>query len=147
MQNGDKVRLLGINTPEKGQPYYEEATNRLKELIEGKTVTLEKDIEDKDQYERLLRYIYIDDTFVNLEMVREGYANVTLSLQTRNIQTNLKKPKKKLKMLEEGYGNSQKICLNASAFSIFIGMQKAMIVIISTMSMLPLKILALSLLI
>jgi micrococcal nuclease len=78
LQNGDKVRLLGINTPEMGQPYYEEATDRLKELIEGKTVALEKDIEDKDQYERLLRYIYIDDTFVNLEMVREGYANVYL---------------------------------------------------------------------
>ena len=76
LQNGERVRLLGINTPEKGQPYYEEATNRLKELIEGKTIALEKDIEDKDQYGRLLRHIYIDDTFVNLEMVREGYANV-----------------------------------------------------------------------
>ena len=76
LQNGERVRLLGINTPEMGQPYYEEATNRLKELIEGKTITLEKDIEDKDQYGRLLRHIYIDDTFVNLEMVREGYANV-----------------------------------------------------------------------
>lgn len=76
LQNGEKVRLLGINTPEKGQPYYDEATNRLKELIEGKTVTLEKDVDDKDQYGRLLRYIYIDDTLVNLEMVREGYGNV-----------------------------------------------------------------------
>ncbi len=76
LQSGEKVRLLGINTPKKGQPYYEEATNRLKELIEGKTVTLEKDAEDKDQYGRLLRHIYIDDTFVNFEMVREGYANV-----------------------------------------------------------------------
>jgi micrococcal nuclease len=76
LQNGERVRLLGINTPEKGQPYYEEATNRLKELIEGETVTLEKDVDDKDQYGRLLRHIYIEDTFVNLEMVREGYANV-----------------------------------------------------------------------
>ena len=33
LQNGERVRLLGINTPEMGQPYYEEATNRLKELI------------------------------------------------------------------------------------------------------------------
>jgi len=33
LQNGERVRLLGINTPEKGQPYYEEATNRLQELI------------------------------------------------------------------------------------------------------------------
>ena len=76
LQNGERIRLLAINTPELGQPYYEEARNRLKELIEGKTVTLEEDVEDKDQYGRLLRYIYVGDTFVNLEMVREGYANV-----------------------------------------------------------------------
>ncbi|MDY6931694.1 MAG: thermonuclease family protein [Halobacteriota archaeon] len=76
LQNGDKVRLLGINTPEKGQPYYEEATDKLKELVEGREVLLEGDSEDKDKYERLLRYIYVEDTFVNLELVRGGYANV-----------------------------------------------------------------------
>jgi len=60
----------------------------------------------------------------------------------------MKKLKKKLKLLKKVYGNHQKaVYLNVSAFSIFSGMQKAMIVIISTMSMLPLKILALNLLI
>lgn len=76
LESGEKVRLLGINTPEMGQPYYEEATNRLKEFVEGKAITLEKDVNDKDQYSRLLRYIYVDDVFVNMELVREGYANV-----------------------------------------------------------------------
>ena len=76
LENGERVRLLGINAPEKGQPYYNEATDRLKELIEGESVTLERDVEERDEYGRLLRHIYIDDTFVNLEMVREGYANV-----------------------------------------------------------------------
>lgn len=83
LQTGETVRLLGINTPEMGQQYYEESTNRLKELIEGKTVNLEKDVEDKDQYGRLLRYIYIDNTFVNLEMVREGYADLYIYPNTK----------------------------------------------------------------
>ena len=75
MSNDDKVRLLGINTPERGQFYYTEATERLRELVDGKSVILEKDISNKDQYGRLLRYIHIDNIFVNLEMVEGGYAN------------------------------------------------------------------------
>lgn len=76
LSDGQRVRLLGINTPEKGQPYYEEATNRLKELIEGKEVSLEKDVDDKDQYGRLLRFIFYNNKNINVEMVKEGYATV-----------------------------------------------------------------------
>ncbi len=73
---GDKrVRLIGINTPESGQPYFSEARNKLIELVLNKRVRLEKDVSDKDQYGRLLRYVYVGDLFVNLEMVRLGYAN------------------------------------------------------------------------
>ncbi len=71
-----KVRLLGINTPEKGQPYNQEATEKLRQLVEGKSVELEQDVNDKDQYGRLLRHVYIDGVSVNLQLVREGYANV-----------------------------------------------------------------------
>jgi micrococcal nuclease len=75
LESGDKVRLIGINTPETGQPFYEEATLKLKELIGEDPVILKKDVEDKDQYGRLLRYVYVNDTFVNLEIVRAGLAN------------------------------------------------------------------------
>jgi micrococcal nuclease len=74
LTNGERVRLIGINTPEKGQPYFQQATDRLEELIGSNPVKLEKDEEDKDQYGRWLRYIYINDTFVNLEMVKSGFA-------------------------------------------------------------------------
>ncbi len=74
--SGERVRLLGMNTPELGQPYHDEAANRLKEFVEGKSVTLESDINEKDQYGRLLRYVYVDEKFVNAELVKEGYANV-----------------------------------------------------------------------
>lgn len=73
LANGEKVRLIGINTPETGQPYYSEATDKLTELVDGKTVTLKKDKDSKDQYGRWLRYVYLDDIFINLEMVKGGY--------------------------------------------------------------------------
>lgn len=76
--NGRVVRLIGIDTPEYGQPYYEQATERLVELLEGKNVTLESDVSNVDNYSRLLRYAYVNDTFVNLVMVEEGYAKVLI---------------------------------------------------------------------
>ena len=76
LQNGEIVRLLGINAPEKGQVYCKEATNRLKELTEGKEVILEKDVDNKDQYGRLLRYIFLNGENINVKLVREGLATV-----------------------------------------------------------------------
>lgn len=76
LKTGETVRLLGINAPEKGQPYYEEATNRLKELVEGKEVALERDIDDKDKYGRLLRYIFVNGENINVELIREGLATL-----------------------------------------------------------------------
>ena len=43
-------------------------------MVEGKYVRLEKDISETDKYGRLLRYVYVDGDFVNLELVRGGYA-------------------------------------------------------------------------
>ena len=74
LETGQKVRLIGINTPESGHPYYSEATEKLKALIGDSKVTLKSDEEDKDQYGRLLRYVYVNDTFVNLEIVKAGLA-------------------------------------------------------------------------
>ncbi len=71
---GERVRLLGIDTPEKGEFFYKEAKTRLEQLVEKKNVTLEKEGENKDKYGRLLRYIFIDDTNINLKLVEEGYA-------------------------------------------------------------------------
>lgn len=75
-----RVRLIGINTPEIGQPYAYEATEALKDLILFKKVRLEKDISETDKYGRLLRYVYVNtkgrEIFVNEEMVRNGYAQV-----------------------------------------------------------------------
>jgi micrococcal nuclease len=74
LEDGSRVRYLGIDTPETGEPYYSEATARNRELVEGKVVYLQKGKRDRDEYDRLLRYVYTDGVFVNAELVAQGYA-------------------------------------------------------------------------
>jgi len=79
---GERVRYIGMDTPETVDPnlpvecYGPEATEENKKLVGGQTVRLEKDITNRDKYGRLLRYVYVGDTFVNLELVKEGYAKM-----------------------------------------------------------------------
>ncbi|HJR93353.1 MAG TPA: lamin tail domain-containing protein [Acidimicrobiia bacterium] len=70
----EDLRLIGINSPEGGECYSAEATARLIELVDGRGVVLVGDESDRDQYGRLLRYVYVGDLFVNEVMVREGFA-------------------------------------------------------------------------
>jgi micrococcal nuclease len=80
IEGGERVRYIGIDTPETVDPrkpvqcFGVEASNKNKELVEGKEVRLEKDITDRDKYNRLLRYVYVGDNFVNLELVKQGFA-------------------------------------------------------------------------
>ena len=71
-----KIRLSGINTPETGECYYQEAKDFLSQLIMAKEIYLEKDISNKDKYGRLLRYVYINNNLVNGILVEQGYAKV-----------------------------------------------------------------------
>lgn len=80
IEGGIKVRYIGIDTPETVDPrkpvqcFGVEASNKNKELVEGKRVRLEQDISEADKYGRLLRYVYVYGTFVNDYLVRQGYA-------------------------------------------------------------------------
>ena len=74
LADGSRVRYLGIDTPEFGQYYADEATARNRELVEGKVVELQSGKQDKDEYGRLLRYVYAGGVFVNAELVAQGYA-------------------------------------------------------------------------
>jgi len=73
-KDGKSIRLIGINAPEIGEPCSLEAKEKLGELIKGKKLRLEKDSEDKDEYGRILRYVYSDDVFINSEMIKLGFA-------------------------------------------------------------------------
>ena len=74
IDSGERVRLIGINAPERGHRCYEEAKEELEKLVLGKKVMLEKGKRDRDVYGRLLRYVFVNNTFVNYELVRRGYA-------------------------------------------------------------------------
>lgn len=76
LSNGEKVRLLGLNSPEKGFCYYLEATEFLRNLIGDSEISLKSDKtnQDKDRYGRLLRYIYVNGEMLNIKIVQEGYA-------------------------------------------------------------------------
>ena len=77
IEGGHKVRYIGIDTPEKGDCFESQATTRNKELVLNKKVTLKKDVSETDRYGRLLRYVYVDDIFVNNQLVVEGYAQAS----------------------------------------------------------------------
>ena len=74
LSDGERVRLIGMDTPEVDEYYYEEATEELRKLIKGARVSMESDTNNRDAYDRLLRYIYLGDIFVNYEMVHGGHA-------------------------------------------------------------------------
>ncbi len=80
----ERVRLIGINTPETVDPrrpvqcFGKEASNKAKEVLTGAQVRLESDStqSNRDKYGRLLRYIFLEDgTNFNLMMVHEGFAH------------------------------------------------------------------------
>ncbi len=73
-----RLRYIGIDTPERNTPYYEEASRANAELVAGRTVRLEKDVSETDRYGRLLRYVYVGDLMVNAELVRQGYATAAM---------------------------------------------------------------------
>lgn len=96
LENGEKVRLIGIDTPEKWESSKldrdVERTQKDKKIIQelglratlysdsllyGQTVKLEQDFtnQDRDRYNRLLRYAYLQDTILfNLKIIEDGYA-------------------------------------------------------------------------
>jgi micrococcal nuclease len=71
---GYRVRYIGVNTPERDETCYQEAADANAALVSGQTVTLVKDTSETDQFGRLLRYVYVGDTFVNASLVRDGWA-------------------------------------------------------------------------
>ncbi len=74
VEGGHHVRLLGIDADEAGYPCYGEAKNRLEELVLAEEVRLEKDESDVDQYDRCLRYLFLEGENINLKLVEEGLA-------------------------------------------------------------------------
>jgi len=74
IETGEYVRLIGIDSPEKNQSFYNESKAFLESLILSRPVILKIDTRDRDNYNRLLRYVYLNNLNINIEMVKQGYA-------------------------------------------------------------------------
>ena len=77
IDTGQLVRYIGIDAPEmspNAERFGKEAWSLNAALVSGKEVTLERDVSDTDQHGRLLRYVYVENIFVNGELVRLGLA-------------------------------------------------------------------------
>lgn len=121
LENGERVRFIGIDTPEmhESDKLYRDSQRTqqdintikelgrraykfTKELVEGKRISLEFDVEKYDKYDRLLAYVYLKDgTFVNAEIIKQGYA----SLMT--IPPNVKYADLFLKLYQEARENKR----------------------------------------
>ena len=82
LKNGERLRYNDIDTPETVHPskpvecYGPQASAKNKELVEGEIILVELGNPERDRYGRLLGYVYVDDLFVNAELVKGGYAEV-----------------------------------------------------------------------
>lgn len=73
-----RVRYVGVNTPERDEVCYQQAADFNRQLVSGQTIGLVRDRTNTDRFDRLLRYVYVGETFVNLELVRAGFAEAVL---------------------------------------------------------------------
>lgn len=73
-EDGDHVRILGIDAPEDNECYEDESRDFLISLIQDREVLLEKEEVDKDNYGRKLRHVFIDDNLVSGIMIEKGFA-------------------------------------------------------------------------
>lgn len=73
--DGRKVRLIGINTPERGEPGYDSAADLTDRLVGGRQVRLEYDRDRLDRYQRTLAYIWVDDRLINTEILKSGWGS------------------------------------------------------------------------
>ena len=89
LSNGEQVRLIGVDTPETKHPrkpveyFGKEASAFTKKMVEGKSVRLEYDWQRRDIYGRTLAYVYLTDgTFLNAEIIKQGYGHVYFVVAT-----------------------------------------------------------------
>lgn len=69
-----EVRLTGIDAPELDECFGAEAAQKMRDMVAGGSIAMVKDQTENDSDGRLLRYVYVGETFVNAELVREGFA-------------------------------------------------------------------------
>ena len=78
LRDGQTVRYIGIDTPERDDLFHREAARANQELLERGRIRLECDRDKRDRYGRLLAYVWVDTLLLNAELIRMGLASVYL---------------------------------------------------------------------
>lgn len=73
----ERVRLIGIDTPERDECFFRQASDHLARLLGAGPLRLVRDVSERDRYGRLLRYLWAGGVFVNARMVADGYAHAS----------------------------------------------------------------------
>lgn len=109
----EKVRLIGVNTPEsvhkdssKNTEEGQIASEYTKNLLTGKKVKLEFDVSPRDKYGRLLAYVYLDEKMVNKTLLEEGYAKIATYPPNVKYVDEFTKIQKKARENKKGFWNS-----------------------------------------
>ena len=96
IENDIRVRLLGIDAPESRECFGDESKQQLAKLVLGQEIFLEKDQTASDSFDRLLRYVIlndenpeVDNRLINKEMVRGGYAKSSYTKPNRRYLSQL----------------------------------------------------------
>ncbi len=79
----EKIRLLGINTPQQGEECYTEAKQALQNLISHQEVTLIADKDNRDSAGQLLRWVFVGDQNLNVKLVEMGLAHTALTSEKK----------------------------------------------------------------
>ena len=109
IEDGIRIRLLGVDAPESGECFNLEAKSALSKLVLGQEIVLEKDQTATDSFDRLLRYVFLHEenpemnsVFVNKELVREGFAQSNYVKPNRRYLSGLQAAQREAE--EEGVG-------------------------------------------
>ncbi len=102
LADGRRVRYIGINTPERDQPYYQEATDINRQLVGNQEVQLEFDVETFDKYGRTLAYVWVEGVMINLEIIRQGYANAFTVPPNVRYEEQFREAERKARQAERG---------------------------------------------
>ena len=104
LENDERVRLIGVDTPEVVhpqklvEPFGPEATEFTRSHVEDRLVVLKYDRERRDRYRRILAYVYVEDWFLNEELIRAGLGTAELKYPySQRMKTRFKSAEKSAK--------------------------------------------------
>jgi micrococcal nuclease len=104
----EQVRLVGIEAPDiKQDPWGKQAQQKLEQLIKGKQVLLESDVEEKDRFDRRLAYLWQDKVLVNELLVKEGYVLAAARSPNTKYQQRLADAQEWARLMGRGLWNSE----------------------------------------